>query len=166
MSKTWLIVIVIISIIMNAFLIGFFVGVPAIPQHRKRPTLPPLPPTFEGQTFRNLRDNFTMEITPLHQKMRELKHEILVEMISENTDRARVDSLVDAIISEQRRVQESIIGYLDTLKATVPEEDRERLYGWMVGHFGEQDFLRGKRFRHHRGQLPSPDRKSPQAEVE
>ena len=164
MSKTWLIVIVIISIILNAFLIGFYVGVPDTPRHRMRHPLPPLPPMFEGQTFHNLRSDFNEEMTPLHQKLRELRHEILMEMISNDTDRARVDSLVDAIMFEQRKVQESIIDYLDTLKAIVPEEDRDRLHGWMMGHFGEEDFRHSKRLRSHKRQMPRPDRDASQPE--
>ena len=51
------------------------------------------------------------------------------EIASDNTDKAVVDSLLDAISDEQRALQESIIAYIDSLK----ELDYESLRTHEIG---------------------------------
>ena len=145
MTRNWLIVILIVSLVANAFLIGLIVGKPPLSTPCARPAFPGLPPVLKGRSVREFRDSFFQAKRPMHDQLRNLRHELAMEMASDSTDRARVDSLVNEINDMQRDLQLSIIDYIDSLKSFAPMDDQRQLRHWILESFGENRHMRHQR---------------------
>ena len=158
MLRTWLVVVLIVSLVVNAFLIGLIIGKPPMRFPVPRAPFPPLPPMIKGEVVPGLRAHFFPSEDSAHQHLRELRRELVMEMASDSTDREKIDSLIDEIVNEQRALQESIIDYIDSLKSFVPENNQAELHRWIMESFGERKYLRkGRRSRQLPQNIPAPD---------
>ena len=143
--KTWLAVGLIISLIVNAFLIGIMVGKPPIKAPFSRAPFPPLPPGLRGKHAQEFRDSFFESNRPMHEHLVDLRHQLVVELASDSTNQARVDSLLNAINDGQRKLQLGIIAYIDSLKTFAPMKDQLQLQHWILQNFGERQHMKHRR---------------------
>jgi hypothetical protein len=158
MAKTWLIIVLIVSLVLNAFLLGFLFGKPPQLARVPRVPFPPLPPELKGGMVEELRRDFLASKLPTHRHLGELRRQLVMEMASDSTDRTRVDSLLDEICQEQRALQEEIINFIDTVKIAIPPEERMPMRQWIMQSFGEQEHQRGRHPRRsHRPPKPAPE---------
>ena len=158
MVRTWLIVALIVSLVVNAFLIGLIIGNPPVKLRVPRTPFPPLPPMIKGEVVPGLRAHFFPPEDSANQHLCELRRELVMEMASDSTDREKVDRLIDEIINEQRALQESIIDYIDSLKCFIPEKDRAELHHWIMESFGERKHMRqGRSSRQIPRNIRAPD---------
>lgn len=157
--RTWIVIALVLSLMLNAMIIGFFISKPmkrAIP----RMPFPPAPPGISHEIVPGLRDHFFQSRDDVHKHLNQLRTNLAVELAKDNTNAAAVDSLLDAISDEQRAMQESIIAYIDSLKDIVPQEEKQQLYDWILEHFGHmRSEKRG--FRRPPRQFEAPNPESP-----
>jgi hypothetical protein len=146
MLKTWLIVGLIISLVLNAFFIGFIMSKHPLRSPFPKAPFPPLPPMIRPEKVPGLRAHFFKSKESSHKHLRDLREELVMEMASDSTSHVRVDSLMEAIVAEQRSLQESVINYIDSLKSSVSMEDRLQLHRWILDCFGADEHMR-HRFR-------------------
>ena len=137
MAKTWLIVVLVVSLVVNALFIGFIVGRPPHPPFPPLPPFPPCPPSPVGELVPGLREHMSLASDSTRKHLRQLRRQLVLALASDSTNQVHVDSLLDTIGAEQRRMQESIIAYLDSLKTYVPRPDRSDLHRWILDCFGE-----------------------------
>ena len=153
--KTWLIIVMIVALMANALILGFFISKPvrhAIP----RMPFPPVPPMVNHDIIPGLRHYFFNSRDSLHKHLRQLRMSLAEELTANDTDRSVIDSLVTAISDEQRNLQESIIAYVDSLKKIIPEEDRDQLRQWIMENFGERSHKPYRHRRSRRALEPAP----------
>ncbi len=155
--KTWLIVVVIVALMANALILGLFISRPmkrAIP----RMPFPPVPPLISHEIVPDLRDHFFQSRDSLHEHMRQLRMNLAREIASDNSNKAIVDSLLDAISDEQRALQESIIAYIDSLKEIISDENLPELQSWIMEKFGHMRSKgRGHRRTPRSHETPQPE---------
>jgi hypothetical protein len=136
-AKTWLIIVLVVSLAINGLLIGLILGRPFAPPFPPPPPFPPSPPMAKSESLPRLREYISHSTDSARKHVRQLRRQLVMELASDSTNQARVDSLLDAIGSEQRALQESVIAYLDSLKTVVPKPDRGELHHWIMECFGE-----------------------------
>lgn len=157
--KPWIVIALVLSLMLNAMIVGFFISKPvkhAIP----RMPFPPTPPGLSHEIVPGLRDHFFQSRDDVHKHLNQLRTDLAVELARDNTNSAAVDSLLDAISDEQRAMQESIIAYIDSLKDIVPQEEKPQLYDWILERFGH---IRSeqRRFKRPPRQFKNPTPESP-----
>jgi hypothetical protein len=143
--RTWLVIGLIASLIVNAFLIGIMVGKPPMTAPFSREPFPPLPSVLKGRHAQEFRNSFFESNRPLHEHLMDLRRQLVAELASDSTNQARVDSLVNAISENQRELQLGIINYIDSLKSFAPMKDQLQLQRWILQNFDERQHM-----RHHR----------------
>jgi len=156
--RTWLVIALIISLVANAFLIGMMLGRPLFRPPLAHPPFPALPPMLSGDAVHRIRDSFYQRNISEHEHLRSLRHDLVTELASDSTNRARVDSLANEIYRLQRDLQRSIIDYVDSLKTLVPGADRLVLQRWILESFGERDQMRREHRWRHGQDRPTEDR--------
>ena len=81
----------------------------------------------------------------MHEHLVDLRHQLVVELASDSTNQARVDSLLNAINDGQRKLQLGIIAYIDSLKTFAPMKDQLQLQHWILQNFGERQHMKHRR---------------------
>jgi hypothetical protein len=136
-AKTWLIIALMASLVVNALFIGFIIGRPFHPPVPPLPPFPPCPPSPVGELVPGLREHMSLTSDSTRKHLRQLRQQLVQALASDPTNPVQVDSLLDAIGVEQRKLQESIITYLDSLKTVAPGPNRLELRRWIMDCFGE-----------------------------
>jgi hypothetical protein len=157
MARTWLIIGLVVSLVVNALFIGFIIGRPLHAPLPPLPPFPPLPPMAGGERVPGLREHISLAADSTRMHIRQLRRQLVMELASDATNRSRVDSLIIEINRAQRTLQLSIVDYIDSLRTIVPKKDEMELRHWIMECFGEGGPMRAGHHRSgHPGTEPPP----------